>query len=585
MKNILIILALLLAGGMLLSISDWSMSDGSMPGWLTPWSTDTSQQDNDRVPQQSGSASRLASSDPNQPGDDAELVQQRQQRDNAADQARRLAGNSRNQATSNPASMAAPPLPPTVSVDAAAEYLSDRSGVAEDDALIDAAADEDELAHGSISGRVMDDLGEPLAGVSVLATRQPDGRSVPGTTVLRYETSSSVEGWFEFVDIPAGDYIINARDHISGASSNSVRTGTGTPLLDLLIPMLHPVVLFGAVSDAQGTPIIGARVMLAPSAFSSNSDDLGVYLLQAELRGQQNYQLNVQKSGYRDARVALPEQDWRDTPELQLDVQMQRESEQAAVSGVVVDEDGNPVAGATLYLQNQTDTYQAQSDAAGRFRFDQVVAATSYTLLVQTQSGFANYQQTGLEVPTNGRQGLQIVLQRLADGTVQGQFVDPFGNPLPAFSSNLMVDRFRVAVVADAFGRFELEKVPAGDLQLRTSGSDLLVTRGAQLQPEQQLQVVAVADVGTGQFVGTVRDYTGAAVAGARLTLAWSLHAQGLQHESSRQAIADANGRFAFTGYAAVDHSLRIQADGLQTLTVGIAAAMSSNEFNLQPVP
>jgi len=445
-------------------------------------------------------------------------------------------------------------------------------------------ADEEatDVATGSISGRVMDDQGEPVAGAEVVATQQPDSRGRGGAG--QFSASAAADGWFTFNRLPNGEYIISARDPLSATSSNSVRASTGTPLVDLMIPLLNEVLLFGAVTDAAQQPVAGARLILAPSAISTSTDELGVYLLAARLRNQQAYQLIAEHDGYADARLPLPLEDWRQTSEWQVDVQLQRQ-QQTTVSGVLLDEDGAAVGNENLYLQSQRNSYQARSDAVGGFNFHAVAPGPGYRMTVAPDRGYKSYQQSGIDVPEEGLSGLEVVLQAIADGLVTGQFIDPFGAPLPGFSATLLVQRFRTTVQADAQGRFMLDEVPAGEVQLRNDSIGRISTRGARLASGGQLQLLAIADVGSGQYVGSLLNELGMPVAGAAVTLFWRRQDQGLLHESSREAISDTNGRFAFTGYAAVDHQLRVIADGYQPLITPLPAQTSGSQLTLQPLP
>lgn len=447
------------------------------------------------------------------------------------------------------------------------------------EAAMTADAEEEESASGSISGRVMDNQGEPVAGAEVLATQQPDAQGNAGGE--QYVASAAADGWFTLRNLPRAEYIVSARDPVSGGSSNSARASTGTAMVDLMIPLLNEVVLFGAVTNSEQQPVAGVRLVLVPSAQSTSSDELGVYLLPAQLRNEQGYQLIAEHDAYADARVSVSARDWQQTPEWQVDVQLQRQ-DQTTVSGRLLDDTGAAVSGENLYLQGQRNSFQARADAAGNFIFNKVVPGPGYQLSVSPQRDYGNFKQSGIEVPADGLAGLEVVLQALQEGTVRGQFVDPFGAPLPGFSAELLVQRFRSPLTADAQGKFMLEQVPAGAVQVRHDGHGRLLTRGAQLAPEGELRMQVVMDVGAGQYIGTLLNEAGMPVAGATVNLLWRRQQQGLLHESAREAISDANGRFAFTGHAAIEHELLVQAAGYRQLRTSLAAQTTASELRLQ---
>jgi hypothetical protein len=70
-------------------------------------------------------------------------------------------------------------------------------------------------------------------------------------------------------------------------------------------------------------------------------------------------------------------------------------------------------------------------------------------------------------------------------------------------------------------------------------------------------------------------------VAGARVLWRWQRSRDGVLHESLREAVSDAEGRFAFSGHAAVPHRLQVSADGYRPATLMVPATQAEARIRL----
>ncbi|MDA3935190.1 MAG: carboxypeptidase-like regulatory domain-containing protein [Gammaproteobacteria bacterium] len=434
---------------------------------------------------------------------------------------------------------------------------------------------------GHISGRVMNEQGQPVASVSVLAKPQAAGTVRDG----EIEVISDAEGWFLFSDLPSGSYQLQARDFQYDVSSNAVAVSTGTDLVDLMIAYPQELTILGSVTDQRGSPLRDVVIVVSPSEHEPvTSDGMGVFGMRIFAKTDQSYSALFSKQGYRDQRIAISVNDWLETNEVVLNVSLVAERETESVTGVLLSSSGDAIADEQLYLQRQQLKYRARSDNRGHFEFAEVEQGANYTLWVAPGSSYADYRQTGVNVPAGGLSGLEIVLQGKGLGQVQGQALDLQGQPLPNISFMLTVDRFTESVRTGGGGEFQAENVPTGRLRLGTSSQPRLSTSGALVVAGEMLEINPVFDVGTHQFIGTVHDVNGIPVAGARATLHWMLRAGGLLHESLRQALTDENGRFAFTGLGASAHTLTINAPGYLPLEMTIPAARSEADVELTKI-
>jgi len=167
-----------------------------------------------------------------------------------------------------------------------------------------------------------------------------------------------------------------------------------------------------------------------------------------------------------------------------------------AVNGTVVDERGNPVAGAAVQLASGIGRYQEQSDSKGFFTFLGVDVDT-YVLTIQAQS-FEPLSQTGLTIQGGstvalGRLTIQKQLRTIARATARNG---------GAFTGNQTIPQYTVsgAAVDAALGKKAnpnetalLLSVPG--FQLSTSG-DLLLNGSFRDQIHYQIDGVDFTDAG-----------------------------------------------------------------------------------------
>jgi len=453
---------------------------------------------------------------------------------------------------------------------------SERNAATEADVALEEATD-NPLLPGNIGGRVLDNNGFALP-ASVVTARPVDVNQV----VQPYEIMADSDGWFTFSSLPGGDYHLLATDTVSGNSSQTVRVSTGTDIVDLVVPVVQTLVLYGAVTEIGGDPVPAASIRLLPAGVSTSTDDLGVYLMEVEIKRETGQLLVVEKQGYEPVKRPVSQQQWKASPELQVDVRLQPDAETTTVSGTVVDDRGNPVSGQNMQLNNSSYRYSTRTDQLGIFRFNEVSVGSNYHLNVLTDIAYERHQQSGLRVPSDGISNLQITVRKRGSGEVSGSFVSASGEQLSGYSSNVIITGHRIPITSGSDGKFRVADVPAGSISIGNSGLATVTTSGVKLEDDESVTIVVVVDVGVQQFVGTVVDESGQPVGGAKILWRWQSRQDGLLHESMRNAVSDSNGRFALTGFAAVPHELRILAAGYAPLQTTVPASQSSGEYTLR---
>ncbi len=198
------------------------------------------------------------------------------------------------------------------------------------------------------------------------------------------------------------------------------------------------VTLAGRVTDVNGKPIAGAKVQLIKWTYdrglgqaAATTDEAGRYTI-AALWPDVSYSLSATAKGYGEAQLQqmqLQPGEKRDLKTLAL------KKADSFVAGRVVDEQGEPVPGAQVGSDGRDTPYQgATSDAAGTFRFDNVVAGKLNLWAVKGQRRAEKEAQSGddkvvLVIRNPQQQETQ------ADDGPQEQFKALLDKPAPALNA------------------------------------------------------------------------------------------------------------------------------------------------------
>lgn len=389
-----------------------------------------------------------------------------------------------------------------------------------------------------LEGRTVDAVGEPVAGARVwLRPRSFRGSWDEGR---KMERTSGLDGRFDFGLRRANrDYEVRA-----SAPGLASRVETWDPLQEPTreLVLRAPARAAGRVVAPDGTGLAGARIQLyrdrqvegpqqvADIELEATSDAEGRFLLSPVPAG--TFLLEVQREGSAGRLLQGLEPVEGDVLELGEIVL----EPGVAVAGRVVDDRGEPVAGAEVTARMPTGqgggrwlvgrrVVQMVTGEEGRFRMEDLHAGTRYTLV----AAVGPYRRNELERVEAPAEDLQLVLP--AGVVVHGEVVDGAGAPLPGAEVGLVIeqeatqDRGRSARSlhhrADPRGRFRLEHIPPGDTRIRAHKGDRislqevrLTTEGGQEYGPLQLVVEEGAVV-----TGVVTDTRGQPVGSAHVNL------------------------------------------------------------------
>ncbi|WP_434386802.1 carboxypeptidase regulatory-like domain-containing protein [Melittangium boletus] len=405
-----------------------------------------------------------------------------------------------------------------------------------------------------LSGVVLHE-GRPVgdASVSVHCYRDALARSV----------RTDARGHFAFEGLPAQPhYTLEAR-HPGLMSSLEVDPQESADTLT--VEMTPSVALRGVVRDATGRPIPDAHVEVevAPSdeegnalGGSARTDEQGAYVLEDLVPAY--YRVHAGAAGHLDSE-SQPVELVRGAREQDFTL-----SPATVLSGVLVDEDGQPVADESLQLTSPalTETLRTDSGQDGRFAFD-VPRAGRYHLQVM---GRTSQAQTPVEVTAPA--DVRLPVQRLP--TLRGEVVDDTGLTLSNVEVSLWPEapgdaqRHLTYGHTNARGRFQLRAPAEGRYRLTaefilgdiTQTATTLVTVGPKGADTRLVLEKGHA------LSGVVVDSRGQPVEGAIVEVVSPLRAEVLRCGGPLGGKTGPDGRFSFQRVPE-DAELKVSKEGL----------------------
>ncbi|MEN6625954.1 MAG: carboxypeptidase regulatory-like domain-containing protein [Candidatus Sumerlaeia bacterium] len=335
---------------------------------------------------------------------------------------------------------------------------------------------------GSISGRILDENSKPVAGVRVSCyARNSGGGMVP--------VVSDADGRYTIDRLSPANYTLASQSMSEeGAPKglmmqrSGVEVAEGQKLEGIDLKWMAGTVLRGRVVDsATSQPIQKANV----HAYKMNrtNSDVG-WSASAATNKEGAFELRVgegQISVQAYAQKYLPD-DNRGQRQLEIKqgqtpdevVLYLKSNPPITVSGVVVDADGKPVAGAKV----STTGHQSKSEKTGKDgKFSmKIVRQQSGPSSVEPMTLMANSKGMAgsAEIPDNAGATLNVTIKMKKAGSVSGQVVEPGGKPLAGATVQLMTRinmgrgfstrNFGEPAKTDKEGNFEIGGLSDGEL-------------------------------------------------------------------------------------------------------------------------
>ena len=430
----------------------------------------------------------------------------------------------------------------------------------------------------AISGRVLDRSGSPVEGITVVARAyhlfdRDTGRSIPVHDYQR-ETTSGYNGSYAFERLVDGEY------HLSTLATDvyprvQISVRAGVDFADIILTGQLDLRIHGVVTTADGEPLAGVVVspvvQESPEVISGKD---GSYAFRVKLRDiVSNLTVRASKAGFenREMRLKIPVSN---ANQLELDIVMQTDKEAglADVRGFVHGNGNQAVPNQSLNLSSSKErqSYQAVTDAQGRFQMEGVQPGDDYMLSINAPSIYKDYFRRDIRIP-QGRVTLDVELETQDTGNLSGRMVNLFGTPVSNFSMVLKrkeTSFYNQRVFGDGSGSFEVENAPAGELLLRTESTPYHTVDGIVLPAGGSLNIPVVLDWGYDEIQGKVVNEEGYPVAVPSISLTWSHDQDGLRSTSRRTTAADVEGNFHFTRLGPGIHRLTISVAGYKPVTV-----------------
>ena len=448
----------------------------------------------------------------------------------------------------------------------------------------------------SIGGIVRDEAGEPIEGVNVnlYENNQDDGaRQVYDFRAIT--ARSDQQGRWQIDLIPAGfdlgrlHFTFSHPEFLSSIDAvNNQPIATPKELRDKSAALvLHRgIVVNGRVLDRGGRPIAGATVRLderLPGSKDVVTDTFGRFHIGNALP--RETVLTAQATGYAPEMQPLKVQPGLTPVELRL-------GPGNTIRGRVVDREGHPIKGAIVgplrWREHQTLEWRAETDALGRFRWDDAPSDA-----VSMSANKRGYSHSSVEITPSTKECVLTLSRALL---IRGSVTDAqTGRPIGTFTvvpsvqmnGNMTVWMPGFAKIYHG-GRYEipLDSLGTQPHRVRIEAEDYRAAVSPIYASDAGEQVFD-ARLEKGEWIkGVVRGRDGRLVTGAEVIIAAfpGIHISGgktYQRDFHPHMLTGADGRF---GFAPIDGPFRVIAlhDMGYTESSGPQLAQS-HEIKLEP--
>lgn len=361
----------------------------------------------------------------------------------------------------------------------------------------------------ALRGTVLDEEGGPVEGARIVLLTGGGNRPKPLASAM-----SDRAGAFSIAAAQPGSHhlAVQATGYLAWLQPLTVEAGPSQPVE---VRLARGAALSGRIVSERGEPVEGAGVSLAME------ETAGLVAPGTVSDAEGAYRLEGLPDGPRQVRVLHP-----DYLPVNRQVELDGETAQsftlkagAALSGQVVDEKGEPVSGATVTVQAETDPIsipQRWSDAEGRFRVPGLAPAR-YSVLVELE-GYAPAELSGVEIG-RGRPDLLVRLTRGATlfGQIHGVPAEERGRLQVWASGPTLVQK---AGTVDPEGRYRIESLGAGPWRIsaRAEGLGREVSAPLNLVADQRDAFLDL-EFATGYALAGVVTRGGDAVEGALVSV------------------------------------------------------------------
>ena len=322
--------------------------------------------------------------------------------------------------------------------------------------------------NGEVSGTVRFEDGSPAAGITILG----EGRGA-SSSYFRGSTRTDADGTYKLSIYPDQWTIIAVTDREWAAASHTgIHLGEGETRDGLDFQLTRGTRIRGHVTvGPDKRPVAGENVTLMEHGEDAVGPTRIPLVRWAETDSQGDYEFRVGPGRF---ELHLPNTNWRDDA-ISIDVTHQEEvvhdhwsprPHRMRITGRVVDEEGQPVEGATVYGEPVGESgwagFVAATNKHGEFTVDRLADTERYMYYARTpERDLATYK-----VVPSGEE--EVTIQAKPAATLIGYVFDTSGPVADrTVKAAVNVDRFdsrsfNISVQTDAQGRYRIAGLAVG---------------------------------------------------------------------------------------------------------------------------
>jgi hypothetical protein len=423
-----------------------------------------------------------------------------------------------------------------------------------------------------ISGTVLDDVGQLVPGATVVARYSDSPADDAGTALTSSQQLTRLTnnlGSFEFENLDEGDYVLRVKKSDQyGPGYQRVRAGMANA--ELILQRFREVSVYGQVVDEIGEPLAEVKIRALGKHSSNKSDTNGIYeILTVPIKAGQPPVLDFSLEGFQDNRRRIDAALNPETDQVQLDVQMEPDSNapKVALSGQVLGPISEPAVGVRVKLSSfkSKKRYSTTSNESGEFDFQEVESGNGYRLEVAPTNDYAAFESDVFSLGVEDAL-YDISLEPAEFSELTATITDLSGQPLRGFSLWALGigknAQSPVLVQTDSSGRIQLKQLRAGKIKLESRSRPWLKATEIVLDPGEHQHLEIPMDWGKNWLLGQVVDTQGQPVAGARVVLSWEERFWKVTSESRHEVMSDSEGFFAASNLGALEYTLMVKAQG-----------------------
>ena len=421
----------------------------------------------------------------------------------------------------------------------------------------------------SIAGRVLDDLGAPLAGIKILAKTRDyfEQRNEQTKSSYSFNSKSNADGFYAFKDMPQGTYLLRTNSN-KRYLPKSIEVSTQSHNADIILTEIETIDLSGKIIDESGNALSGVKITPVVKGFSQHhsSSKEGAFQFSVNIGDIKKIPLKLEKEGFRTKYESILIENWLLDQNLVL--KLTAANAVGQLSGMLRGRANEDMSNYSiqLYSQGLFANYQVITNGAGEFSFLDIEPADDYRLIVRPKSEYKDYLITKLEI---GERPLRQDIQLEALGKtyeLSGQVLDYSGRPISNglfLIRNLNSKSNITKLTTDEYGAYQVHGVPAGPIEIKSTSEPFYVFKDINLNGNDfSLYKELVLDKGEERLFGEIKDEDGKPVSAQQIYLTTEKTINGVRSQSSRTTSANIDGKFIFTDLGANNYTITLKVPG-----------------------